>query len=79
MYDACSDAKKATIDAMSFGDPSRSNGICPVSTARASAVNVSVISVAMNPGAIAFAVTLNLPDSSATARVKPSRPAFAAE
>ena len=36
-----------------------------------------VISVTMKPGAMAFAVTPNLPSSIATVLVKPCRPAFA--
>src|SRR5674476_465205 len=43
MYDAWSDARNATIPAMSFGLPSRSSGICPESAARASGVIAAVV------------------------------------
>ena len=39
----------------------------------------AVISVSMNPGAIALAVTPNLPSSMASVLVNPCMPALAAE
>lgn len=78
--------RNETVCAMSSGVPTRCTGICCAAPflkssngmPRRSAV-AAVMSVAMKPGAIALAVTLNLPSSIARVLVKPCMPAFAAE
>ena len=71
---------------MSSGWPTRPTGISLAAPSRncskvmpiRSAV-WRVMSVAMKPGAMALAVTPNLPSSMASVFVKPCRPALAAE
>jgi len=56
--------------------PRRSSGICEDSAARASSVILSVIAVAMKPGATALHVMLREASSRAMDFVSPMRPAF---
>jgi hypothetical protein len=69
---------------MSSGTPARATGIAAARSATYSCQSrpirsavALVISVWMKPGAIALAVTPNLPSSMASVLVKPCRPAFA--
>src|SRR4051794_7797197 len=71
---------------MSSGCPTRATGICEAAPLMKSSNAMPmrsavalVISVWMNPGATALAVTPNLPSSMARVLVKPCRPALAAE
>src|ERR1035437_1077120 len=70
--------RKAVGHAMSAGVPSRASGICPRSAERASGVIALVISVSMNPGAIALHRMLREASSFATDLVSPIRPALLA-
>ena len=72
--------------AMSSGWPTRPTGIWAAALAMKSSKRDAhrsavcrVMSVAMNPGATALAVTPNLPSSIARVLVKPCSPALAAE
>ncbi len=71
---------------MSSGWPTRPTGILDAAAFWKSSKSMptlaavaAVMSVAMNPGAIALAVTPNLPSSIASVLVKPCMPALAAE
>ena len=71
---------------MSSGWPTRATGICAAAPSMKSSNGMPmrsavalVISVSMKPGAIALAVTPNLPSSMARVLVKPCRPALAVE
>ena len=86
MYDASSLHRNAAAAAMSSGWPTRRTGLRSAAAFRNSSTGIptraavaSVMSVAMKPGAIALAVTLNLPSSMARVLVKPCMPALAAE
>jgi hypothetical protein len=74
------------VCATSSGRPTRRTGICAAAACLKSsngmptrAAVVAVMSVAMNPGATAFAVTPNGPSSMASVLVNPCMPALAAE
>ncbi|SKX89268.1 Uncharacterised protein [Mycobacteroides abscessus subsp. abscessus] len=71
---------------MSSGFPVRATGIAAalafLSSSKSTPIRAAVaavMSVSMNPGAMALAVTPNLPNSIASVLVKPCMPALAAE
>src|ERR1035437_9940651 len=77
-YEAYSEHRKAVVPAMSAGVPSRARGIWVRSAERASAVIAPVMSVSMNPGAIALQRMLREASSLATDLVSPINPALLA-
>jgi hypothetical protein len=86
MKPASSLTRYDTRPAMSAGCPTRPTGISLTAAATKSSKGTPirsavarVISVSMKPGAMAFAVTPNLPSSMASVLVKPCRPALAVE
>src|SRR5262245_8634555 len=76
IYDASSDARKATAAATSSTVPSRPSGICAAQSACACSVTARVMSVSIMPGATALTVMLRDATSCARALTKPMRPAF---
>src|ERR1051326_5870773 len=83
MYDASSEARNSTAFATSTGNPRRPSGVIFEglnSTVRSSSFRPSPVrSVSMGPGATALTLIPYCASSSATSRMKPCTPAFAAE
>ena len=63
---------------MSFGSPNLASGICFNISTFTSSASLSVISVVMKPGAIAFTLIFLVASSFAVVFVKPITPALAA-
>ena len=74
-----SEAKKTHALATSSGDPPLLSGIVSRQPCTVAGSSFSVISVSMNPGAIALQRMLLDPNSRATLLVKPRIPALEAE
>lgn len=78
IYFALSDAKNATVFAISVSSPNRDSGICSNICDFKSSLSASVISETMKPGATALTVIPRDASSRALDFVKPSIPALVA-
>src|SRR5829696_6188745 len=78
IYDASSDARKQTADAMSPGVPSRLSGIFEAHSSCALPVMARVMSVSIKPGATTLTVMPRDATSMATDFANPISPAFEA-
>ena len=78
MYVLISDAKKTQAFATSSGVPPRFNGMVSIHPFLTFSSNVSVISVSINPGAMALQRMFREPNSLAILLVNPIKPAFEA-
>src|SRR5262249_54566593 len=78
MYDAASEPRNETNEAISSGRPARPRGIEPRISSRISGVSSAVSGVSTRPADTQFTVTPDAPTSRASARQRPMRPLFAA-
>ena len=79
MYSASGEARNATTPATSPGVPTRDRGICSTILFRTSSEIEAVMSVVMNPGAIALTQMFRGPSSRASDFVNPMIPDLEAE